>query len=93
METGWVPKKLGIYSFCLQFVLMSLLYTYIYHIEIFACLVDVYVDVDDVIDISHMRSKGLQPGEELLPEEGMACYICTIRIRLATCDYLPKALY
>nr|GFB66377.1 ubiquitin carboxyl-terminal hydrolase 14 [Tanacetum cinerariifolium] len=33
------------------------------------CLVDVYVDVDDVIDISHMRSKGLQPGEELLPEE------------------------
>nr|GEX60884.1 ubiquitin carboxyl-terminal hydrolase 14 isoform X1 [Tanacetum cinerariifolium] len=30
---------------------------------------DVYVDVDDVIDISHMRSKGLQPGEELLPEE------------------------
>ncbi|KAJ9551371.1 hypothetical protein OSB04_015416 [Centaurea solstitialis] len=31
---------------------------------------DVYVDVDDVIDISHMRSKGLQPGEELLPEGG-----------------------
>ncbi|PWA89296.1 ubiquitin-specific protease 14 [Artemisia annua] len=30
---------------------------------------DVYVDVDDVIDITHMRSKGLQPGEELLPEE------------------------
>lgn len=30
---------------------------------------DVYVDVDDVIDISHMRSKGLQPGEVLLPEE------------------------
>ncbi|GKB93536.1 ubiquitin carboxyl-terminal hydrolase 14 isoform X3 [Tanacetum coccineum] len=30
---------------------------------------DVYVDVEDVIDISHMRSKGLQPGEELLPEE------------------------
>ncbi|GAB2284593.1 ubiquitin-specific protease ubp14 [Dionaea muscipula] len=29
---------------------------------------DVYVDVPDVIDISHMRSKGLQPGEELLPE-------------------------
>ncbi|GKA09277.1 ubiquitin carboxyl-terminal hydrolase 14, partial [Tanacetum coccineum] len=30
---------------------------------------DVYIYVDDVIDISHMRSKGLQPGEELLPEE------------------------
>ncbi|XP_021804749.1 ubiquitin carboxyl-terminal hydrolase 14 [Prunus avium] len=29
---------------------------------------DVYVDVPDIIDISHMRSKGLQPGEELLPE-------------------------
>lgn len=31
---------------------------------------DVYIDVDDIIDISHMRSKGLQPGEELLPEDG-----------------------
>ncbi|XP_024959486.1 ubiquitin carboxyl-terminal hydrolase 14 isoform X1 [Cynara cardunculus var. scolymus] len=31
---------------------------------------DVYIDVDDIIDISHMRSKGLQPGEELLPEGG-----------------------
>ncbi|PKI65651.1 hypothetical protein CRG98_013946 [Punica granatum] len=29
---------------------------------------DVYIDVPDIIDISHMRSKGLQPGEELLPE-------------------------
>ncbi|OVA07971.1 Ubiquitin-associated domain/translation elongation factor EF-Ts [Macleaya cordata] len=29
---------------------------------------DVYIDVPDVIDISHMRSKGHQPGEELLPE-------------------------
>ncbi|KAG9452804.1 hypothetical protein H6P81_005708 [Aristolochia fimbriata] len=29
---------------------------------------DVYIDVPDVIDISHMRSKGIQPGEELLPE-------------------------
>ncbi|KAF5949684.1 hypothetical protein HYC85_011677 [Camellia sinensis] len=26
------------------------------------------LDVPDTIDISHMRSKGLQPGEELLPE-------------------------
>ncbi|KAJ3679422.1 hypothetical protein LUZ60_017433 [Juncus effusus] len=31
---------------------------------------DVYIDVPDIIDISHMRSKGLQPGEELLPEAG-----------------------
>lgn len=29
---------------------------------------DVYIDVPDIIDISHMRSKGLQSGEELLPE-------------------------
>ncbi|XP_077254029.1 ubiquitin-specific protease 14 [Tasmannia lanceolata] len=29
---------------------------------------DVYIDVPDIIDISHMRSKGIQPGEELLPE-------------------------
>ncbi|KAK3040286.1 hypothetical protein RJ639_028201 [Escallonia herrerae] len=29
---------------------------------------DVYIDVPDIIDISNMRSKGHQPGEELLPE-------------------------
>ncbi|XP_073285755.1 ubiquitin carboxyl-terminal hydrolase 14-like [Primulina huaijiensis] len=29
---------------------------------------DVYIDVPDIIDISHMRSKGLQPEEELLPD-------------------------
>ncbi|KAG8045863.1 hypothetical protein GUJ93_ZPchr0008g11449 [Zizania palustris] len=29
---------------------------------------DVYIDVPDIIDISHMRSKSVQPGEELLPE-------------------------
>ncbi|KAK8452514.1 hypothetical protein SEVIR_5G122300v4 [Setaria viridis] len=29
---------------------------------------DVYIDVPDTIDISHMRSKGVQPGEELLPD-------------------------
>jgi ubiquitin carboxyl-terminal hydrolase 5/13 len=29
---------------------------------------DVFIDVPDIIDISHMHSKGLQPGEELLPE-------------------------
>ncbi|KAH0852112.1 hypothetical protein HID58_094202 [Brassica napus] len=31
-------------------------------------LLYVYIDVPDVIDISHMRSQGLQPGEELLPD-------------------------
>lgn len=29
---------------------------------------DVYIDVPDVIDISHMRSNGIRPGEQLLPE-------------------------
>ncbi|XP_061348696.1 ubiquitin carboxyl-terminal hydrolase 14-like isoform X2 [Gastrolobium bilobum] len=29
---------------------------------------DVYIDVPDIIDISHMRSKGHQAGEELLPD-------------------------
>lgn len=29
---------------------------------------DVYIDVPDVIDISHMRSTGIKPGEELLPD-------------------------
>ncbi|KAL3636834.1 ubiquitin-specific protease ubp14 [Castilleja foliolosa] len=29
---------------------------------------DVYIDAPDTIDISNMRSKGLQPSEELLPE-------------------------
>ena len=28
-----------------------------------------------MIDISHMRSKGLQPGEELLPESGKLCFV------------------
>jgi len=31
----------------------------------------VYIDVPDIIDISHMRSKGRQDGEELLPDGGM----------------------
>lgn len=30
---------------------------------------DVYIDVPDIIDITHMRSKGIQHGEELLPEK------------------------
>lgn len=31
---------------------------------------DVYIDVPDIIDLSQMRSKGPQAGEELLPEAG-----------------------
>ncbi|PKA50764.1 Ubiquitin carboxyl-terminal hydrolase 14 [Apostasia shenzhenica] len=31
---------------------------------------DVYIDVPDIIDIGNMRSKGIQQGEELLPEKG-----------------------
>lgn len=31
---------------------------------------DVYIDVPDIIDITRMRSKGIQSGEELLPEKG-----------------------
>jgi len=34
---------------------------------------DVYIDVPDIIDISYMRSKGLQPGEELLPPKEDSC--------------------
>ena len=76
MEAGWVPKKLGIFLVAL----LLLLHTFVSHqghcvwpfcLFIKYVLPDVYIDVPDVIDISHMRSKGLQPGEELLPEGGM----------------------
>lgn len=46
-----------------------LLYRYFSNTLLY-CFSDVYIDVPDTIDISHMRSKGLQPGEELLPEAG-----------------------
>ena len=39
-------------------------------------LSDVYIDVPDIIDISHMRSKGHQTGEELLPDGGMRDIFC-----------------
>lgn len=41
-------------------------------------VVDVYIDVDDVQDISHMRIKGIKTGEELLPEDGMLICHATI---------------
>lgn len=66
MEEGWVPKKLGIFHL---FVFTHFAYVRIW-LTVFLSLFqsDVYIDVPDVIDISHMRSNGLQPGEELLPE-------------------------
>lgn len=39
------------------------------------CPLDVYIDVPDTIDISNMRSKGLQPGEELLPDGGLCSFL------------------
>lgn len=68
MEAGWVPKKLGNFTTLLltvhvTFELIFIIYFFVHS--------DVYIDVPDVIDISHMHSKGLQPGEELLPEAGM----------------------
>lgn len=41
--------------------------------------IDVYIDVPETLDISFMRSRGLQPGEELLPEDGM-CYVLTLTL-------------
>lgn len=32
---------------------------------------DVYIDVPETIDVSGMRSNGIQPGEELLPDSGL----------------------
>lgn len=45
---------------------------------IFFSPVDVYIDVPDTIDISHMRSKGLQPWEELLPDGSMLSLFISI---------------
>ena len=44
-------------------------YLLCFNFLIFYCL-DVYIDVPDIIDLSQMRSKGPQTGEELLPEAG-----------------------
>ncbi|CAN1775164.1 Ubiquitin carboxyl-terminal hydrolase 14 [Linum perenne] len=50
---------------------------------------DVYIDVPDIIDISHMRSKGLQPGEEMLPDSGMSSPRAALIIVLL-CDILDE---
>ena len=39
------------------------------YVSIISTIPDVFVEVPDTLDISHLRSKGLQPNEELLPEE------------------------
>ena len=84
MEKGWVPKKAWYLSCALFASLQSkfltlLLLFYLkcaiinyYHVFIIFDCPDVYIDVPDIIDISHMRSRGIQPGEELLPEAGMS---------------------
>jgi len=38
---------------------------------------DVFVDVPDEIDISDMRSSGLQPDEQLLPETPCLYFLFT----------------
>lgn len=56
---------------------------------------DVFVDVPDEIDISYMRSKGLQPGEELLPEaRGAFSYDLRMFGSLALCltSSCPRSL-
>lgn len=69
LEAGWVPKKLGIlYNFFE--IKGKWLFWLSNHFEFFIAILDVYIDVPEIIDISNMRSKGLQPGEELLPETG-----------------------
>lgn len=52
-------------------IVMSVIYCGDVVPTLLLCFSDVYIDVPDTIDISHMRSKGLQPGEELLPEAGL----------------------
>ena len=79
-----MPKKLGIFhvlylppckanflTLLLLFYLKCAIINY-YHVFIIFDCPDVYIDVPDIIDISHMRSRGIQPGEELLPEAGMS---------------------
>ena len=80
-----MPKKLGTFHVLLfaslqsnfffniitLFDLKCAVIKYYYVFVLFECP-DVYIDVPDIIDISHMRSKGIQPGEELLPEAGMS---------------------
>jgi hypothetical protein len=67
-----VPKKLGIFLW-LTFVAFFLkkILSKLFLLLIVSVHTDVYIDVPDIIDISHMRSLGHQLGEELLPDGGM----------------------
>ena len=68
LEEGWVPKKLG--KSLPRFISLQIFKNYLWWYLQLASPVDVYIDVPDTIDISFMRSKGLQSGEELLPDAG-----------------------
>lgn len=37
-------------------------------VNIIFCFADVSIDMPDLLDISHLRARGLQPGEEELPD-------------------------
>lgn len=65
-----MPKKLGTFVYlCISWQknFTSVEFS-VNNIFFLLWILDVYIDVPDIIDISHMRSKGLQPGEEILPE-------------------------
>lgn len=55
--------------------MLRIVYDDTYYLLLLFPHVDVYIDVPDTIDISPMRSKGLQPGEELLPDAGMLSWL------------------
>lgn len=43
-------------------------FCWIHKLSPFLYFVDVSIDLPDFLDISHLRAKGLQPGEEELPD-------------------------
>ena len=49
------------------------IYIYLTHLLFYA---DVLVDVLEELDLNHLRSTGLQPGEQLLPSEELATPGC-----------------
>lgn len=59
----FAPSLIFLFSLAWSFCFLCLNLLMLYHL-------DVYIDVPDIIDLSQMRSKGPQAGEELLPEAG-----------------------
>lgn len=51
---------------------------YVHDVHPSILFADVFVDVPDEIDINCMRSKGLQPDEQLLPETPGLCLTCCL---------------